>query len=86
MDIVLVASNNEESAFRLWALLEKSDGRSRSVLTHIDIGDDRSGIPRDVGGRFGRSEAQRRVVSSLWKIVRICDGGTDHQPQTTCQQ
>ena len=84
--IVVVASNDEESVFRLWASLEKSDGRSRSVLTHIDIGDDRSGIPRDVGGRFGRSEAQRRVLSSWRKIVCVCDVGTDHQPQTTGQQ
>ena len=84
--IVVVASNDEESVFRLWASLEKSDGRSRSFLTHIDIGDDRSGIPRDVGGRFGQSEAQRRVLSSLQKIVCVCDVGTDHQPQTTGQQ
>ena len=84
--IVVITSNDKESVFWLWVSLEKFDGRSRSVLTHIDIWDDRSGIPRDVGGRFGRSEAQQRVLSSLSKIVRICDGGTDHQPQTTCQQ
>ena len=57
--LALSASNATESVFRLWASVVEGTGRSRSVLTHINIGDDRSGIPRDVGGRFGRSEAQR---------------------------
>ena len=32
------------------------------LLTYIDIGDDRRGIPGDVGGLFAQVDAQRQVL------------------------
>ena len=74
--LALSASNDEESVFRLWASVVEGTGLTRLLLTHVDTGDDRSGILRDVGGRFGRSEAQRRVISSWCPSSRICAVGS----------